>query len=95
LQERGYRRCLDGVTHQALLYVNFRRLDVDYVKVVWDDAMLSLDERALAELQDVIADCGSERIILTRCGRRQAIDVGQAMGIEMFQGWQVDQANRS
>ena len=95
LQERGYRRCLDGVTHQALLYINFRRLDVDYVKLVWDDALLSLDEGAMGELQDVIADCGSERIILTRCGRRQAIDVGQAMGIEMFQGWQVDQANRS
>ena len=95
LQERGYRRCLDGVSHQALLYINFRRLDVDYVKVVWDDALLQVDGDALRELRDAIADCGSERIILTRCGRRQAIDVGQAMGIELFQGWQVDQANRS
>jgi EAL domain-containing protein (putative c-di-GMP-specific phosphodiesterase class I) len=95
LHERGYRRCLDGVSHQALLYINFRRLDVDYVKVVWDDALLQIDDDGMRELRDAIADCGTERIILTRCGRRQAIDVGQAMGIALFQGWQVDQANRS
>jgi EAL domain-containing protein (putative c-di-GMP-specific phosphodiesterase class I) len=95
LQERGYRRCLDGVSHQALLYINFRRLDVDYVKVVWDDALLQTDDDVMRELREAIADCGAERIILTRCSRRQAIDVGQAMGIELFQGWQVDQANRN
>jgi hypothetical protein len=48
----------------------------------------------MRELREAIADCGTERIILTRCGRRQAIDVGQA-GIELFQGWLVDQTNRS
>jgi len=95
LQDRGYRRCLDGVSHQALLYINFRRLDVDYVKVVWDDALLQSDDQTLRELRDAIADCGSGRIILTRCGRRQAIDVGRTIGIELFQGWQVDQANRN
>ncbi|HJT06874.1 MAG TPA: EAL domain-containing protein [Stellaceae bacterium] len=95
LKERGYRRCLDGVSHQALLYINLRRLDVDYVKVVWDDALLQVDDHEMRELRQAIADCGAERIILTRCGRRQAIDVGQAMGIKLFQGWQVDQANRS
>jgi c-di-GMP-related signal transduction protein len=95
LQERGYRRCLDGVSHQALLYINFRRLDVDFVKVVWDDALLQVEDHVMRELREAIADCGAERIILTRCGRRKAIDVGHAMGIELFQGWQVDQANRS
>lgn len=65
-----------------------------YVKVVWDDALLQAADGAMRELRAAIADCGAERIILTRCGRRQAIDVGQAMGIELFQGWQVDQANR-
>ena len=95
LRERGYRRCLDGVSHKALLYINFRRLDVDYVKVIWDDALLQIDDHAMGELREAIADCGVKRIILTQCGRRQAIDVGQAMGIELFQGWQVDQANRS
>lgn len=48
----------------------------------------------MRELREA-ADCGSERIVLTHCGRRQAIDVAQATGIELFQGWRIDQANRS
>lgn len=94
LKRRGYQRCLDGVLYQALPFVNFRRFDVEYVKVLWDDALLQLDERTLRELCEAIADCGKGRIILTRCGRREAIKVGQAMGIHLFQGWQVDQANQ-
>jgi EAL domain-containing protein (putative c-di-GMP-specific phosphodiesterase class I) len=95
LKRRGYQRCLDGVLYQALPFVNFRRFDVEYVKVLWDDALLQLDERTLRELCEAIADCGKGRIILTRCGRREAIKVGQAMGIHLFQGWQVDQANQN
>jgi EAL domain-containing protein (putative c-di-GMP-specific phosphodiesterase class I) len=95
LKRRGYRRCIDGVIHQALPFINFRRLDADYVKVIWDDALLQLDERSLRELCEAIVDCGKGRIILARCGRREAIRVGQAMGIHLFQGWQVDQVTQS
>jgi len=95
LKRRGYQRCLDGVVHQALPLLNLRRLDVDFIKVVWDDALLQLNERTLRELCAAIADCGRGRLILTRCGRREAIKVGQAMGIHLFQGWQVDQANQT
>ena len=63
--------------------------------MLWDDALLQLDERTLRELCEAIAECGKGRIILTRCGRREAIKVGQAMGIHLFQGWQVDQVNQS
>jgi EAL domain-containing protein (putative c-di-GMP-specific phosphodiesterase class I) len=95
LKRRGYQRCLDGVIYQALPFINFRRFDVDYVKVVWDDALLQLDDRTLRELCAAIAECGKGRIVLTRCGRREAIRVGQAMGIQLFQGWQVDHANQT
>lgn len=54
--------------------------------MVWDDGLLQAADGAMRELREAIADCGAERI-LTRCGRRQAIDVGQPMGIELFQGW--------
>jgi EAL domain-containing protein (putative c-di-GMP-specific phosphodiesterase class I) len=95
LKRRGYQRCLDGVIYQALPFINFRRFDVDYVKVVWDDALLQLDDRTLRELCAAIAECGKGRIVLARCGRREAIRVGQAMGIQLFQGWQVDHANQA
>ena len=94
LKRRGYQRCLDGVLYQALPFINFRRFDVEYVKVVWDDALLQLEDKTLRELCEAIADCGKGRVILTRCGRREAIRVGQVMGIQLFQGWQVDQINQ-
>ena len=94
-KRRGYQRCLDGVLYKALPYIHFRRFDLDYVKVIWDDSLMQLGERELRELCEAIAECGAHRIILTRCGRREAIKVGQVMGIQLFQGWQVDQANQT
>lgn len=94
LKRRGYQRCLDGVLYKALPFINFRRFDADYIKVIWDDELLQLDDATLRELCVAIAECGRGRVILTRCGRREAIKVGQAMGIQLFQGWQVDQANQ-
>jgi hypothetical protein len=72
LKRRGYQRCLDGVLYKALPLINFRRFDVDYVKVVWDDALLQLEDRVLREMCEAIAECGKGRIILSRCGRRCA-----------------------
>jgi EAL domain-containing protein (putative c-di-GMP-specific phosphodiesterase class I) len=95
LKRRGYQRCIDGIIHQALPFINFRRFDADYIKVIWDDALLQLDERSLRELCEAVVECGKGRVILARCGRREAIRVGQAMGIQLFQGWQVDQINQA
>lgn len=94
LHERGYLRCLDGVIYNALPYLKFERLDVDFVKVIWDDALLQLDEPTLEEFCTAIRSGGVHRIILTRCGRPEAIHFGQAVGIQFFQGRAVDRANQ-
>src|SRR5580658_4686758 len=94
LKQRGCRLCIDDVSHQMLPYVNLRPLAPDYVKVIWDDALMHLGEEPLREFCAAMTAVGSERIILSRCGRRQAIRVGHAMGIRLFQGWQINQANR-
>lgn len=94
IRSRGYLQCLDGVIHQALPFLHFERFDFDFVKVMWDDALLQLDDKALRRLCEAIAECGKHRVVLARCGRREAIRVGQVLGIQLFQGWQVDHANR-
>ena len=95
LKRDGYIRCLDGVVFSALPFLNLRRLDVDYIKVIWDESLLTLGETALRELCQSIADCGTERIILTRCDREEALKIGSVLGIQLFQGWHVNsgQAN--
>jgi hypothetical protein len=90
VKQRGYLRCLDGVKHQALPCLNFQHLKIDLVKVIWDEALLQLDQGAMRALGKAIAECGPRRIVLARCGRQEAVRFGQAVGIHLFQGWHLD-----
>jgi EAL domain-containing protein (putative c-di-GMP-specific phosphodiesterase class I) len=88
--ERGYICCLDGLVYKALPLINFRRMHVQFVKLMWDPGMLALKGAALEEFHNAVADCNPQRIILTRCGEKAAIEFGQAFGIRLFQGWYPD-----
>lgn len=90
VKQRGYLRCLDGITHQAFPCINFQHLKIDLVKLIWDDALLQLDEAATRTLLQAIRDCGTGRLILARCGRAEAVKFGQALGVRLFQGWHLD-----
>jgi hypothetical protein len=90
VKQRGYLRCLDGVTFQAFPCINFQPLKVDLVKMIWDDALLQLDEAQTRKLYQAMRDCGAERIIFARCGRPEAVAFGQALGVQLFQGWHLD-----
>jgi EAL domain-containing protein (putative c-di-GMP-specific phosphodiesterase class I) len=94
VRENGFSCCIDGVTHQALALMNFDRLEADYIKVVWDDALLALDEASLRDVCRAFRACGSDRAILTRCGRQEAVQFGLAANLRMFQGWYVDGIGR-
>jgi EAL domain-containing protein (putative c-di-GMP-specific phosphodiesterase class I) len=88
--ERGYMCCVDGVIYKALPFMNFRRMQVQFMKLVWDPGMVALKGAALEELRSAVAECNPQRIILTRCGDRAAIEFGQSLGIGLFQGWYPD-----
>ena len=90
VRQRGYLRCVDGVSYQAVPCINFQHLKVDLVKVLWDDALLQLDEASVRTLFQAMKECGTQRIILSRCGRPEAIKFGQALGVQLFQGWHLD-----
>lgn len=90
VKQRGYLRCLDGVTHRAFPCLAFPHLKIDLVKLIWDDALMQLDEPATRILLQAMRDCGTGRVILTRCGRAEAVKFGQALGIHLFQGWHLD-----
>ncbi|MEC7538560.1 MAG: hypothetical protein VYB59_14885 [Pseudomonadota bacterium] len=91
VRERGYRVCIDGVTHQSLPLVDRRALGADLVKLAW-----------LPELSDAVSDetgenlnkqferVGPSRVIIARCNAPNAICLGQSMGISMYQGRYLD-----
>jgi EAL domain-containing protein (putative c-di-GMP-specific phosphodiesterase class I) len=94
MKETGFCCCIDGVTHSALPLVNFDRFEADFIKVIWDDALLQLDEASLRDVCRAFNACGKDRVILTRCGRQEALQFGLAANIRMFQGWHIDTIGR-
>jgi EAL domain-containing protein (putative c-di-GMP-specific phosphodiesterase class I) len=93
-KQNGFSCCIDGVTHHALPLIDFQRLEVDFIKVVWDDALLQLSEASLRDICRAFNVCGKERVILTRCGRQEALQFGHAANLRMFQGWYIDAIRR-
>jgi hypothetical protein len=91
VKERGYRICLDGVTDLTLPFVDRERLGLDLVKIVWNpDMMGSGREARRDEFRKVIAGFGRARTIMCRCDSEEAVTVGQALGINLFQGRHID-----
>lgn len=95
LRDRGYRICLDGLTHYTFPIMDRERLQVDLLKIHWSDV---LDDRenpqGFADLKRVADRSGTARIILSRCDTARAIEVGQQAGVALFQGRIVDKLMR-
>jgi len=88
--ERGYRICIDGMSHRHLPFIHRDRLGADLVKLVWNDGMPA-EAAADGTIADAIRRTGDNRIILCRCDTPEAIQFGQSMNIAMFQGRHVEQ----
>jgi EAL domain-containing protein (putative c-di-GMP-specific phosphodiesterase class I) len=92
LAEKGYRICVDGITHHSLPLVDRAALGTDLVKICWTPAFIdeSPDDSRRDKFRDAVERCGKSRIILARCDTAEAIRFGNEMGITMFQGRFVD-----
>lgn len=87
LRERGYRVCLDGLTHLTLQFVDREQLGFDLLKMVWMPEMADdLTGKRQDELKAQINRASRARIILCRCDSEEAIRFGHSLGINMFQG---------
>jgi hypothetical protein len=90
-RERGYRICIDGVTVDSLPFIERGRLGIDLLKLAWDASLVEgkLPDGSL--LADYVKKCGPSRTILCRCDAAGAIQVGQSVGITLYQGRHVEQ----
>ena len=92
LKERGYRVCLDGISSDHMPLIDRDFLGVDVTKITSnrffnDDA----GDEIHNYLGQYIDRIGPKRIILSRCDNEGVIRTGQKMGIQLFQGFYVDQ----
>jgi hypothetical protein len=93
-KQHGYRLLLDGVRFRSLPYIDAQRLGADYLKLVWDDALLQLDRDSVLEFRAALDRVLPTRVILMRCDRAEAVQFGQSAGISLFQGWHIDRLAR-
>jgi len=91
LHERGYRVCLDGLTHLTLPYCNRARLGFDLIKIFWrPEGIEDMQAEMLPAVRDIVMEAGQARVILCRCENAKALEIGQQLGIVMFQGRHID-----
>ena len=91
LHDRGYRFCLDAVTHLSLPLIDRARLGFDLVKIHWSpDLRDQLDGVQGEALRQAAQTIGQERLILARCDSELAFEAGHDLGISLYQGHMVD-----
>ena len=87
LKEKGYRLCIDLVSDDIMAFVQRQKLEADYIKLLWSSELLEkVKEPAFVES---IQRLNPQHIILCRVDDQMAIDIGQALGITLFQGYYV------
>lgn len=90
IQERGYRICIDGLTHFTMAMIDRERLGADLVKMVWHADLVEGGEEMRKRIRTLVRRTGQNRIVLCRCDSREAVDFGHSVGISLFQGRHVE-----
>ena len=91
LHDRGYRVCLDGLTHLTIPYMDRNQLGLDMMKMYWSPELVGLQNSdSFERLKENVGAGGPTRIILSRVDHDDGITIGQSLGINMFQGRAMD-----
>ena len=86
VRERGYRICVDGVTHQTLPLIDRQALGADLIKLAWlPELSDGVSDETRAALAKQLERAGSSRVILARCNAPAPIRLGQSMVVSMYQ----------
>jgi len=89
--ERGYRICLDGLTHLTMPYIDRAKLGVDMIKLFWSpEIAVTARPGLIQEIGRLIQEADTARVILCRCDSAQALEVGRSFGITLFQGRHIE-----
>jgi len=91
LRKKGFKLLLDGVSFLNLDAIDVGGLSFDFIKLFWTAETQSLTEKQLIRIGTKIKSNPQTLFILARCDTQDAVRYGQALGIHMVQGRQIDQ----
>jgi hypothetical protein len=90
-KQRGYAVCIDGLNNLSFAFVNRENLGADLLRVRWDPNMDNEVRRGGVDaFRAAVKAAHPERVILSGCGTKRAIEFGWSVGITIFQGPYVD-----
>lgn len=91
LQKLGYKICVDGLTNLSIVQIDREKLGFDFAKLQWNaDLEEDIGASENQRIMNTVRNFGYNRVILSRCDNVQAVNYGQAMGINLFQGRFID-----
>lgn len=84
-QARGYKVCIDGITVDKLKYLNRAQLNCDLIKIIWHPTFMDI-VREDTHFMDYVNKSERAKMILCRIDDPQAVEVGNSLGINLYQG---------
>lgn len=84
-QSRGYKICIDGITVDKLKYLNREQLDADLIKIIWHPTFMDVIHED-KHFMDYVNKAERAKMILCRVDEPQAVEVGNSLGINLYQG---------
>jgi EAL domain-containing protein (putative c-di-GMP-specific phosphodiesterase class I) len=90
LHHEGFKTALDGITPDMIEYINLGRFDCDFIKInVSKDRAAQLAGPAVRK---GLGQIPAGKIIFFRCDNEKALAAGVELGVNLFQGWLIDDA---
>ena len=87
-QYRGYKVCIDGITVDKLKYINRQNLDADLIKIIWHPSFMDVIHED-KHFMDYVNRAERAKMILCRVDDSAAVEVGNSLGINMYQGFYI------
>lgn len=84
-QARGYKICIDGITVDKLKYLNRTNLNCDLMKIIWHPSFMDVIQED-KHFMDYVNKSERAKMILCRIDDPSAIEVGNSLGINLYQG---------
>ncbi len=82
---RGYKICIDGITTDKLKYLDRANLDCDLMKIVWSPELMNIFNED-KHFMDYMNKAERAKIILCRIDDAAAVEAGNSLGINLYQG---------
>ncbi len=89
-KSKGYRICVDNMSIDLMRYLDKDRLGVDMVKLFWSPEFYKKAEENKNMVIDLVKEYGEDRVVLSRVDDAMGVDIGQSVGISLFQGRHIN-----